>query len=152
VAAAKETFLETDAGVFDAGDNAVWTDTNEGDDRWPPEFDFSPEAPPAGAKFVISEFIGAGSWAVDDAGDAEFKVEKERVFKRGEDARRKAAAVERGPEPIARPGEVTTSGRGVEARINTSKKDDEVFSDEIRDAIIVRCAELSFGRFPGAGQ
>ena len=47
------------------------------------------------------KFIGAGGRAFDDVRDAEFEVEKERFFKRREEARREAAAVEGGPEAIA---------------------------------------------------
>ena len=81
VAAAEEIFLEADAGVFDAGDDAVRTDADEGDDGGVPAFDFSFEAFAAGAKFVVGEFIGAGGGAIDDVGDAEFEVEKEIAFK-----------------------------------------------------------------------
>ena len=82
VAAAEGGLLEADAGVFDAGDDAVGTDADEGDDGWPPAFDFGFEALPAGAKFVVGEFIGASGGALDDVGDAEFEFEKEGSFKR----------------------------------------------------------------------
>src|SRR6266478_816547 len=87
VAAAEEVLLEADAGVFDAGDDAVGSDADEGDDGGAPAFDFGFEALAAGAKFVVREFIGAGGGALDDIGDAEFQVEKERSFKRGKEAR-----------------------------------------------------------------
>ena len=81
VAAAEGVLLEADAGVFDAGDDAVGTDADEGDDGGAPAFDFGLEALAAGAKFVVGEFIGAGGGAFDDVGDAEFEVEKEGFFK-----------------------------------------------------------------------
>ena len=81
VAAAEGGLLEADAGVFDAGDDAVGADADEGDDGGAPAFDFGFEAPAAGAKFVVGEFIGAGGGALDDVGDAEFEVEKEGSFK-----------------------------------------------------------------------
>ena len=81
VAATEEILLKADAGVFDAGDNPVGTNTDEDDDSWPPAFDFGFEALSAGAKFVAREFIGARSGALDDVGDPEFAVEKERSFK-----------------------------------------------------------------------
>ena len=77
VAAAEGVLLEADAGVFDAGDDAVGADADEGDDGGAPAFDFGFEALAAGAKFVVGEFIGAGGGAFDDVGDAEFEVEKE---------------------------------------------------------------------------
>ena len=81
VAAAEGGLLEADAGVFDAGDDAVGADADEGDDGGAPAFDFGLEALAAGAKFVVGEFIGAGGGALDDVGDAEFEVEKEGFFK-----------------------------------------------------------------------
>ncbi len=64
VAAAEGGLLEADAGVFDAGDNAVGADADEGDDGGAPAFDFGFESLAAGAKFVVGEFIGAGGGAV----------------------------------------------------------------------------------------
>ena len=61
VAAAEGGLLEADAGVFDAGNDAVGTDADEGDDGGAPTFDFGFEALAAGAKFVVREFIGAAS-------------------------------------------------------------------------------------------
>ncbi len=37
--------------------------------------------PPA-AKFLVGKFIGQGSGAFDDVGDAKFEAEKERTFNR----------------------------------------------------------------------
>src|SRR5580704_2704579 len=102
VAAAERGLLEADAGVFDAGDNAVGTDADEGDDGGAPAFDFGFEAPAAGAKFVGGKFIGARGGACDDVGDAEFEIKQERALKGGEEARSEAAAVESGPEAVAR--------------------------------------------------
>ena len=87
VAAAEGVLLEADAGVFDAGDDAVGADADEGDDGGAPAFDFGFEALAAGAKFVVGEFIGAGGGAFDDVGDAEFEVEKERSLSKGEKRR-----------------------------------------------------------------
>ena len=101
--------FEADAGVFDAGDDAVGTDADEGDDGGVPAFDFGFESLPAGAEFVVGELIGAGGSAIDDVGDAEFEVEQERLFKGGEEARREAAGVEGGPEAVA--GAAESGGR-----------------------------------------
>ena len=81
VAAAEGGLLESDASVFDAGDNAIGADADEGDDGGAPAFDFGFQALAAGAKFVVGEFISAGGGAIDDVGDAEVEVEKERAFK-----------------------------------------------------------------------
>ncbi len=134
VAAAEEVLLKADAGVFDAGDDAVGTDADEGDDGGAPAFDFGFEAFAAGAKFVVGEFIGAGGGAIDDIRNAEFVVEKEIAFKWGEESRREAAGVEGGPEAVAGPAEVAADGGGVEAGVDAGEEDDEVFGDEIRDA------------------
>ena len=85
MAAAEKVLLQTDAGVFDAGDDAVGSDADEGDDGGPPALDFGFEAPAAGAKLIGGEFISAGGGALDDVGDAETEVEKERTFKGGEE-------------------------------------------------------------------
>ena len=87
MAAAEGILLEADAGVFDAGDDAVGTDADEGDDGGAPAFDFGFEALAAGAKFVVGEFIGAGGRAIDDVGDAEFEVEQEIDSSKGEKSR-----------------------------------------------------------------
>ena len=152
VAAAEGGLLEADAGVFDAGDDAVGADADEGDDGGAPAFDFGLEALAAGAKFVVGEFIGAGGGAFDDVGDAEFEVEKEGFFKGGEEARGEAAAVEGGPEAVAGAAEVAADGGGVEAGVDAGEEDDEVFGGEIRDELVVRGEELGFGGFPGGGQ
>src|SRR4051812_45937327 len=59
VAAAESGLLQADAGVFVAGDNAVGTNADEGDDGGTPAFDFGCQALAAGAKFLDREFIGA---------------------------------------------------------------------------------------------
>ena len=74
------------------------------------------------------------------------------TFKGGEEARREAAAVEGGPEAVAGAAEVAADGGGVEAGVDAGEEDDEVFGDEIRDALVVRGEELGFGGFPGGGQ
>ena len=76
VAAAEQRFLETNTGVFYAGDNAVGADADEGDDGRTPAFDFGLEPPAAGAKFIIRQFIGTGGGAFHDVGDAELEVEQ----------------------------------------------------------------------------
>ena len=68
VAAAEGGLLEADAGVLDAGDDAVGSDAEERDDGGAPAFDLGFEAPAAGAKFVVGEFIGSGGGAFNDAG------------------------------------------------------------------------------------
>ncbi len=152
VAAAEAALLEADADVFDAGDDTVGADADEGDDGGAPTFDFGFEAPAPGAKFVVSEFFGAGGGAFDDVGDAKFEVEKEGFFKGGEQARGEAAAVEGGPEAVAWAAEVAADGGGVEARVDAGEEDDEVLGDEIWDELVVRGEKLGFGGFPGGGQ
>ena len=75
VAAAEEVFLQADAGVFDAGDDAIRADPDEGDHGGPITFHFGFKAHTAGAKLVVGEFIGTGSGAFDDVGDPEIEVE-----------------------------------------------------------------------------
>jgi len=152
VAAAEGILLEADAGVFDAGDYAVGANADEGDDGRTPAFDFGFEALAAGAKFVVGEFIGASRGAFDDIGDAEFEVEKEGLFKGGEEARGEAATVEGGPEAVAGAAEVAADGGGIEARVDAGEEDDEIFGGEIRNELIVRGEELGFGGFPRRGQ
>ena len=149
LAAAERGLLEADAGVFDAGDDAVGTDADEGDDGGAPAFDFGLQALAAGAKFVVGEFVGAGGGAIDDVGDAEFEVEQEGFFEGREEARGEAAAMEGGPEAIAGAAEVVADCGGVEPGVDAGKEDDEVFGDEIRDELVARGEELGFGGFPG---
>ena len=47
---------------------------------------------------------------------------------------------------------MAADGGGVEAGIDAGEEDDEVFGDEIRDALVVRGEELGFGGFPRSGQ
>src|SRR5262249_51904176 len=152
VAAAEGGVLEADAGVFDAGDDAEGPDADKGDDGGAPTFDFRFKTLAAGAKFVVSEFIGAGGGAGNGVGDAEVEVEREGAFKGGEEARGEAAAVERGPEAVAGAAEVAADGGGVETGVDADEQDDQVFADEIRDGLVVRGEELRFGGFPGSGQ
>jgi hypothetical protein len=83
VAAAEWDFLEADVGVIDAGDDAVGTDADEGDNGGAPAFDVGLESLRASEKFVVGKFIGAGGGAFDDVGDAVFEIEKEGILKGG---------------------------------------------------------------------
>jgi hypothetical protein len=47
---------------------------------------------------------------------------------------------------------VVADGGGVESRVNACEKDDEVFGGEIRDNLLARGEELSFGGFPRSGR
>src|SRR6516162_10983587 len=152
VAAAERDLLEAEAGVIDAGDDAVGTDADEGDDCGAPAFDFGFEALAAGAKFVVGKFICAGGGAFDDVGDAEFEVENEGILKGREETRSEAAAVEGGPEAVARAAEVTADGGCVQAGVDAGEEYDEVFGNEIRDELVARGEELGLGGFPGGGQ
>lgn len=152
VAAAEGDLLEADTGVFDAGNDAVGSDADEGDDGRAPAFDFRLEPPGAGAKFVVCELIGAGGGAFDDIGDAEFEVEEEGFFKRREETRGEAAGVKGGPEAVAGAAEVVADGGGVEPGVDAGEEDDEVFCGKIRDDHVVRGEELSFGGFPRGGR
>ena len=152
VAAAEGDLLQADAGVFVAGDNAVGTDADEGDDGGAPAFDFGLEALAAGAKFIVGKFIGTSGRAFDDVGDAELEIEKEGFFKGGEKARGEAAGVEGGPEAVAGAAEVVANGGGVEAGVDAGEEDDEVLGDKIRDELVASGEELGFGGFPGGEQ
>ena len=47
---------------------------------------------------------------------------------------------------------MAAAGGGVQAGVDASEEDDEVFSDEVRDALVVRGEELGFGvGFQGVG-
>jgi hypothetical protein len=152
VAAAEGFLLEADSGVFIGGNDAVGPDAYEGDDRGAPAFDFGLQALTSGAKFVAGKLIGAGCRSLDDIGDAEFEVEKERFFKGRKETRREAAAVEGGPEAVAGAAEVVADGGGVQAGVDAGEEDDEIFGGEIRDELVVRGEELGLGGFPGGGQ
>jgi len=152
VAAAEEGFLEADACVFDAGDDAVGVNADEGDDGRSPAFYFGFETSAAGAEFVVGEFIGAGGGAADDVGDAEPEVEKKGFFEGGEESRGESAVVKCGPEAIAGAAEVFADGGGVEAGVDAGEEDDEVFGGEILDELVARGEDLGFGGFPGGGQ
>jgi hypothetical protein len=152
VAAAERVLLQADAGVFDAGDDAVGADADEGYDGGTPAFDFGFEALAAGAKFVVGELISAGGGALDNVGDTELEVEKEGSFKGRKEPRGEAAAVESGPKTIAGPAKVATDRRGVQTRVDASEKDDQVFGDKVRYKLVMRGEDLSFGGLPGSGQ
>ncbi len=151
VAAAEGVLLQADAGVLDAGDDAVRTDTDEGDDRGPPAFHFGFEALAAGTKLVVCQFIGTGGGAFDDVGDAELEVEQSITLKGREESRREATGVEGGPEAVAGAAEVTADGGGVKAGVDAGEEDDEVLGDEIRDALRGRGEQLSLSGFPRCG-
>jgi len=152
VAPAEGVLLETDAGAFVASDCAVGANADEGDHGRTPAFDFGLEALAARAKFVVGEFIGARGWTFDDVRNAESELKKERPFKGREEARSEFAVAEGGPEAVTGPAEMAADGGRIEAGIDAGEEDDEVFGDKIRDALVVRGAELGFGGFPGGGQ
>jgi hypothetical protein len=152
MAAAEGCVLQADPGVLVAGDDAVGTDADEGDDGGPPAFHFGLEASAAGAQFVVGQFVGAGGGAVDDVGDPELEVEQEITFKGGEESRRESAAVEGGPEAVAGAAEVPADGGRVEPGVDPGEEHDEVLGNKIRHPFIARSEELGRGRFPGGGQ
>jgi len=152
MAAAEKGLLEPNAGVFDTRDDAVRVNANKGNDGRAPASDFGLEAPTAGAKFVVGEFIRAGSGALDNVGDAEPEVEKKRSLKGGEEAWSKSAVVKSGPEAIARAAEMAADGGSVEAGVDAREEDDEVFGCEIRDDLVARGEDLGFAGFPGSDQ
>ena len=149
VAVAEKGLLEADMGVFDTGDDTVGVNADKGDDGWAPASDFGLEAPAAGAKFVVGEFIRAGGGPLDDVGDAELEVKKKGFFKGGEEAWGESAAVKGGPEAIAGAAEVVADGGGVEAGVDAHEEDDEVFGREIRDELVARAEDLGLAGFPG---
>ena len=151
-AASEKGLLETDSSVFDTRDDAVGLNANKGDDGRTPASDFRLEAPAAGAKLVIGEFIRAGSGAINDVGNAELEVEKKGFLKRGEEARSESAAVQGGPKAISRAAEVSADGGGIEAGVDARKEHDEVFGGEIRYALVTRCEDLGFARLPGSNR
>jgi hypothetical protein len=152
VAAAEKVLLEADAGVFYTRDDAVGVNAKKGDDGRAPASDFGLETQAAGAKFVVGEFIRAGGGALDDVGDAELEIEKEGILKGGEESWSEAAAVESGPEAVTGAAKMASDGGGVKAGVDAGEENDEVFGDEIRDELVVRGEELSFGGFPGSDQ
>jgi hypothetical protein len=152
VAVAEKGLLEADAGVFDTGDDAVGVNADKGDDGRAPASDFGLEAPAAGAKFVVGEFIRAGGGALDNVGNAELEVKKKGFFKGGEEARGESPAMKGGPEAIARAAEMVADGNGVEAGVDAHEEDDEVFGHEIRDELVARGEDLGFAGFPGRDQ
>lgn len=152
VAAAEGVFLQADAGVFVAGDNAVGTDANEGDDGGTPAIDFGFQTLAAGAKFVDRKFIGTSGSTSDNISDTELEIEQQGTLKRREETRRETAVVESGPEAVARATEVTADGGCIEAGIDAGEENDEVFGDKIRYALIGRGEELGFCGFPRYGQ
>lgn len=147
--AAIMNLLEADAGVFNAGNDTVGTNANEGDDGGAPAFDFNFETLSAGTKFVVGQFIGTSCRAFDDVSDAEFKIKEEALFKGGKGPRREATAMESRPEAVTRAAEMVADGGGVESGVDAGEEDDEVFGGEIWDEFVVRGEELGFGGFPG---
>ena len=77
VAATEKLLLKADAGVLVAGDDAVRTDAEEGDDGGSPAFDLRLEAPAAGSKLVVGQSIGADVGEIDEVHDSEFEIEKQ---------------------------------------------------------------------------
>jgi hypothetical protein len=152
VAAAKQGLLETDASVFDTGDDAVRVNTDKRDDGRAPASDFGLEAPAACAKFVVRQFIRARGGALDDVGDAVAEVKKQRSLKRGEEARCESTAVKGRPEAIARAAEVAADGGGVEPGVDAGEENDQVFCCQIRDDLVARSKDLGFAGFPGSAQ
>lgn len=140
--------MQADTGIFVAGDYAVRTNADEGDDGGAPTFNFGFKALTAGAKFADRKFIGASGGAFDDVSDAKFEVEQEGALKRSEEAWSETAVVESGPEAVARAAEVSADGGCIEAGVDAGEENDEVFGDEIRDALVDRCKELGFRGFP----
>jgi hypothetical protein len=148
VAPAKGVLLKADAGVFVARDDAIVADADEGDDGGSPAPDLGFEPSTAGAQFVVGQFVRAGGSPIDDVGDPELEVEETGTLKGGEEPRSEAAAVKGGPETVAGAAEVTANGGRVKPGVDAGEEDDEVFCDEVRNALVVRGEKLSFGGLP----
>src|SRR5882762_3433947 len=70
----------------------------------------------------------------------------------GEEARGESAAVNGGPEAIARAAEVAADGGGVEAGVDACEENDEIFCCQIRDDLVARGKDLGFAGFPGSAR
>jgi len=152
VASAEAVFLQADPRVFDTTHDPIRADTDEGDDRGSPASHFGFESPTAGAQFVVGQFIGPDRRAIDDIRDAVIEIEQEIAFKRRIEPRRKSAAVQGGPEPVAGPAKVPADGRSVKTGIDAREQNNEVFGKQIRNALVARGQKLRLGRFPGRGR
>jgi hypothetical protein len=102
----------------------------------------------ASRRFPPAVSSSARGGAFDDVSDAEFEIERQRSFKKGEETRDEAAAVERAPEAVAGATEVPADGGSVEAGVDAGEENDEAFGDEIRDDLVAHSEDLGFGGFP----
>lgn len=66
------------------------------------------------------------------------------LLPRREEPRRESGAVNRRPEAIARPPEMTADRRGVEAGIDAAEEDVEIRRDDVRQGFAVRGGEIGF--------
>jgi hypothetical protein len=152
VTAPEQILLQPDTRVFDPSDDAIRSNANERDNRRAPTFHFRFEPLASSAKLIGSEFIRPRGGPLDNIGDPEPAIKKKRSPKRRKQPRRKTAPIKRRPKPIPRPPKMPPNRRRVQPRINPSKKDNQVFRDEIRNKLIMRSKNLRFGRLPGCWQ
>jgi hypothetical protein len=149
VTAAEEILLETDASIFDTGDDAIVAEPDESSDGGAPAFDLGSESLTTLTDFVVGKFVSTCGRAPHNIRDTEVEIEKQGTFKRREETRRKSAGVNRGPKAVPRPTEMATNGGGVEARVDANEQNDQVFRDKIGDTLVVCSEELRLRGFPG---
>jgi hypothetical protein len=69
--------------------------------------------------------------AVGEVGDPDAQRRQLAVLVGREQARREARRVQRGPEPVARPGEVMAALRGGQRRVDADEQDPETGSQNV---------------------
>jgi hypothetical protein len=110
-----------------------------------------PEEPPLSGPQLIRRELGRGCRrARHQVGDPNAILEEKFLLPGLQEPAGKAAGVESGPEPIARPGEMMAGGGGVESGIDAREEDAKAGRDQVGHPEVDRRGELRLGR-PLAG-
>ena len=95
-----------------------------------------------GDKFGRRQLIGARRGPANQVGEPETQADERFLFRRVEKARREAGAMQRGPETIARTGEVVAGRGGVKAGIDSAEEYLEMRRNDVAQRLAARRLEL----------
>jgi len=89
----------------------------------------------AGDQLVRRQLVRGRGAAVHQIGQAVAELEQAAVLRRIEASRREAGVVQRGPEAIARTGEVKAGRGGIQAGVDAAEQDFQSRADDVAQAL-----------------
>jgi hypothetical protein len=102
--------------------------------------------PSAPRELAGGQLVGGGRSPVHQVGEPVAELEQLAILRWMEEARREARGMERRPEAVAGPGEVTAGGGRVQAGIDAAEEDFQPRGKDVAQALAVRGRKIRGAR------